>query len=54
LSASKQYRVVGTQPILGHAPGETFQASIDKTQEAFLVGIGGLEVVKDTKADKKD
>lgn len=42
---SKRYKVVGTQPILGHAPGTTFTAEIDATHEQFLVGIGGLEVV---------
>ena len=44
----KRYKVIGTQPILEHPPGETFRASIDKELEKFLIGIGGLEVIKDT------
>ena len=42
----KTYKVVGTQPILEHAPGETFSAVIPKALESFLIGIGGLEIVK--------
>lgn len=42
----KTYKVVGTQPILEHAPGETFSAVVPKDLESFLVGIGGLEVIK--------
>lgn len=51
---SKRYKVVGTQPILEHQPGETFEAKIPKDQEAFLIGIGGLEVVKPTGKGKGD
>ena len=51
----KRYKVVGTAPILGNEPGETFTAKISDEQEAFLIQIGGLKVVGGTKkADKKD
>jgi hypothetical protein len=42
----KRYKVIGTQPILEHAPGETFSTVIPKDLESFLIGIGGLEIVK--------
>lgn len=45
----KRYKVVGVQPVLGHHPGESFEASLDKTQEEFLVSIGGLKVVEKKK-----
>jgi hypothetical protein len=53
---SKRYKVVGESPVLGNEPGESFSASIDKTHEEFLVGIGALEVAKDSggSKDKKD
>jgi hypothetical protein len=47
---SKTYKVVGTQPILEHAPGETFSGVIQEDLESFLIGIGGLEVVKAERA----
>lgn len=43
---SKRYKVVGTAPILGHAPGETFEADLDPGEAAFFFQIGALEVVK--------
>lgn len=45
----KSYKVTGTAPVLGNQPGETFEASLDKDQEEFLVGIGALTV----QAEKK-
>lgn len=43
----KRYKVVGTQPILDHQPGEEFSAVLPKDQEKFLVDIGGIEVIKE-------
>ena len=43
---SKRYKVVGTAPILGHQPGETFEANLDPGEVAFFFQIGALEVVK--------
>lgn len=48
----KRYKVVGTQPIMGHAPGETFEASIPADKEAFLVQIGGIKVLE-AKTEKR-
>lgn len=42
----KRYKVVGAQPVLGNAPGSTFEAVLDAAQEEFLVGIGALKVEK--------
>ena len=36
---SKRYTVVGSQPILDHQPGESFEADIPEDQEKFLVGM---------------
>jgi hypothetical protein len=47
----KRFKVVGSQPVEGHGPGETFEAALDT--EAFLVDIGALKVVKDLSEDKK-
>ena len=57
MASSKSYRVAGSQPVEVdgevHYPGDdAFTAKLDKTQEDFLVGIGALEVAKDS--DKKD
>lgn len=49
MPSKKKYKVIGAAPVLGHGTGETFEASLDKAQEDFLVSIGGLEVVKVTK-----
>ena len=38
----KQYRVVGTAEVLGHAPGSTFEAEIPAEQEARLLERGSL------------
>jgi len=46
----KNYKVVGTSPVLGHHPGQTFEASLDKAHEDFLVRVGAIRV----EADKKD
>ena len=42
----KRYKVVGTAAVLGYAPGQEFEAAIDKTHEAFLFNIGAIEEVK--------
>lgn len=48
-----RYKVIGTQPILEHQPGETFEANVPRNLERFLIGIGGLEVLKDAPAKGK-
>ena len=45
----KRYKVVGSAPILDHQPGETFDATLSASFEAYLTGIGGLAVVKEEK-----
>ena len=44
-----RYKVTGTQPILNHQPGETFEAKIPTDREAFLIAIGGITVVDEPK-----
>lgn len=41
----KRYSVTGTQPVLDHHPGETFEAEIPTEQERFLLAIGALSIV---------
>ena len=48
----KSYKVVGSQAILDHKPGETFEAKNPADLEAYLVGIGGLKVIEKPKALK--
>jgi hypothetical protein len=50
----KRFKVVGTQPILDHRPGEEFSAVLPKDQEQFFVDVGGLEVIKEKAATPKD
>ena len=40
------YRVTGSQPVLGHGPGETFKTDKEPTEAAFLKSIGAIEEVK--------
>jgi hypothetical protein len=49
--ARRRYKVIGSQPILGHAPGETFAANLPDDQEAFLKRIGGLQDAPKAKAN---
>jgi hypothetical protein len=51
---AKRFKVVGIQPILEHLPGESFEASLPKDQEEFLISIGGLEEVKEKAKGKGD
>jgi len=51
---SKRYKVVGTQPIDDHQPGESFTASIPPDKEEFLVAIGGLKILKDEEPKKPE
>jgi hypothetical protein len=46
--SKKRYKVIGSQPVLGHLPGETFEANIPEDQEAFLKQIGGIRAVGGT------
>lgn len=48
----KQYRVVGTAEVLGHAPGSTFEAEIPAEQEARLLERGSLARVSKSGSDK--
>jgi hypothetical protein len=43
--SKRRYKVIGSQPILGHLPGESFEADIPEDQEAFLKQIGGIRAV---------
>ena len=50
-SKTKTYEVVGAAPVLDHQPGETFEASLDKGTEEFLMNTGALKVVQKKKSD---
>ena len=52
---AKRYRVSGSQPVYGHAPGEVFERAIEDDHEEQLKAAGAIVVVKDlTKEDKGD
>lgn len=38
----KSYRVSGASPVLGHAPGEEFEAELDGIKEQRLLDCGAL------------
>jgi hypothetical protein len=38
-----RYKVVGTQPVFDHAPGEEFEHDIPAEQERLLIESGALE-----------
>ena len=38
----KSYRVSGANPVLGHAPGEEFEAELDEVMEQRLLDCGAL------------
>lgn len=40
------YKVTGTRPFDGHAPGETFNDDIDTARERRAVARGAIRVVK--------
>lgn len=40
----KRYTVTGSQPVLDHQPGESFDADLDPHIEAFLISIGALKL----------
>jgi hypothetical protein len=44
----KQYKVVGTAAVFGHAPGETFSATLPTVQEANFLEYGQLAVSEET------
>jgi len=49
-----RYRVASKHRVLGHEPGEEFEAEIDSVQEARLLAGGHLEPVSDdTPADEE-
>lgn len=41
----KRYRVVGTQRVFDHAPGEEFNATLPFDQEEMFITYGQLQVV---------
>ena len=41
----KRYKVIGTQPVFDHAPGEEFVATLDLAQEADYLEYGHLQAV---------
>lgn len=41
------YRVCGAMPVLGHAPGEEFEADLDSGQEARLFQARALMLAAD-------
>lgn len=49
----RTYRVAKTaQSVLGHRPGDTFQAVLDPGQERLLLASGALAIVADEPAGK--
>lgn len=48
--AKKTYKVVGTQPVADHAPGEEFTHDFGE-QEASLIESGAIKVVDKKKED---
>ena len=44
----KRYKVIGTSPIHGHPPGDTFSAKLNPEEEDYLKGIGAIRVVSKT------
>lgn len=54
MSDSKRYKVVGTQPVLDHMPGEEFTTYIPVDLEAFLFEIGAIKEVPLLKEQKDE
>jgi len=48
-----KYRVSGTQPFLGHKPGETFEAELDEAQKARAIARGSIKVAGGKGGGKK-
>jgi hypothetical protein len=40
-----RYKVTGSSEVLGHKPGESFEANLAEDQEAFLKQIGAIKAV---------
>ena len=51
---ARKYKVVGTQPVLDHQPGETFTATLEGDQESFLRQIGAIRVLENDPKPKSD
>jgi hypothetical protein len=49
----KRYKVVGTQPVHGHPPGDTFTASLHPDEEKYLKDIGAIRVATKTPKNKR-
>lgn len=55
MSAKKRtYEVSGPTSFLGHAPGETFTASLDPDLERRALGRGSIRVVTKPKPGEKE
>lgn len=54
VDAQRQYRVIGPQRVHGTRPGELFTAVLDPGQEAFLVEVGHIELVRLAQSDATD
>lgn len=49
--AKSSYKVVGSQPVDGHAPGSTFSAEFSEEQEKQLLEAGAI--AKSTAKEKE-
>jgi hypothetical protein len=45
MSDKRKYRVAGVHPVLGHAPGETFERDLSPEHEALLLTSGAIKRV---------
>lgn len=52
--ALEEYEVVGSHPVHGHAPGDTFKAELDPWARQLLIEAGHLRVVAKTSKEKTD
>lgn len=50
--AKKTYEVSGSHTVLGHAPGEEFEAELPATKEGFYLAGGHLKIVTPSKGEK--
>jgi hypothetical protein len=49
----KTYKVLGSQPVMGHAQGEQFSANIPPPHEKRLLDRGSIKVVEKKKSTAK-
>lgn len=48
-----KYKVVGVQPVDGHAPGTVFEAEYDEAKEERLIALGAIEKARSTTRTKE-